>query len=419
MRNSRPSTIRSPTLLCTTDMPGVLEFVRRHREWRSECINLIASENVTSEAVRGLLASDFGHRYTLPLNMDLHGVFVENAYRGTRYVDEVESYGEDLAKEIFECGCSSLKPLSGHVSSMLMLLSCCRKGETILTVSPEDGGYDGYASENVPQMLDMKCEYLPFDGAAANIDYSLAADKIRDISPSIVVVGTSFLLFPYDLRRLRDACSDVGATLGYDASHVLGLIAGGEFQAPFQDGVDVVIGSTHKSFFGPQGGIFLTTDEGIFEEAKKNITWRVLDNAHWNRIAALALALEEMKKFGKEYAQKCVRNASVLAKQLHEHGVHVRYESEGFTRSSQVLLDSSRIEEELGTRINDLAIRLEESNIIIDAVGRMGVNEITRLGADEAHVADLASLISRCISGENVLAEAKKLRKGLSIQYCF
>ena len=419
MRNSRSYMIQGLTLPCTTEMPQVLELVRHHEKWRSECINLIASENVTSDAVRQLLASDFGHRYTLPLNMDLHGVFVENAYRGTKYVDEVESYGENLAKEIFACGFSSLKPLSGHVSSILMLLSCCKKGETILTISPEDGGYDGYAPENVPQMLDMKCEYLPFDSNAANIDYGRAADKIRDVSPSIVVVGTSFLLFPYDLRRLRDACGDAGARLGYDASHVLGLIAGGEFQSPFEDGVDIVIGSTHKSFFGPQGGIFLTTDEGIFEEAKKNTTWRVLDNAHWNRIAALALALEEMKEFGKEYARKCVRNASVLAEQLHEHGVPVRYESEGFTRSSQVLLDSSRIEEELDTRINDLAIRLEESNIIIDAVGRMGVNEITRLGADETHVADIASLISHCISGENVLAEAKKLRESLSIRYCF
>ncbi|MFQ5910993.1 MAG: serine hydroxymethyltransferase, partial [Thermoplasmata archaeon] len=74
-------------------MPKVPELIQRHEKWRSECMNLIASENVTSEAVRHLLASDFGHRYTLPLNRYLHGVYVDNAYRGTKYVDEVESYG--------------------------------------------------------------------------------------------------------------------------------------------------------------------------------------------------------------------------------------------------------------------------------------------------------------------------------------
>jgi glycine hydroxymethyltransferase len=400
-------------------MPRVLESVRSHEKWRSECINLIASENVASEDVRKLLASDFGHRYTLPFNRDLHGVFVENAYRGTKYVDEVESHGEDLAREVFGCGFSNLKPLSGHVSSVLMLLSCCKKGDTILTVSPEDGGYDGYAQENVPRLLGMDCEYLPFDRERASIEYDKAAERIREVSPSIVVVGTSFLLFPYDLKVLRDACSDVGAKLGYDASHVLGLIAGDQFQMPFQDGVDVVIGSTHKSLFGPQGGIFLTDNENIFAAAKENITWRILDNAHWNRIAALTLALEETRDFGKEYARNCVRNASAMARRLHEHGIPVLYESEGFTRSSQVLLDSNQIEEELGSRINDLAIQLERSNIIIDAVGRMGVNEITRLGADESFVADLASLISRGISGESVLDEVKKLRESMSIKYCF
>jgi glycine hydroxymethyltransferase len=400
-------------------MSRVLEFTQRHEKWRSnDCINLITSENVTSEAVRQLLASDFGHRYTLPLNMDIHGVFVENAYRGTRYIDQVESYGEKLAQEVFGCGFSSLKPLSGHISSILMILSCCEKEETIMTIRPEDGGYDGYAPENVPQMLGLKCEYLPFDSTAGNIDYDLAAEMIRDVSPSLVVVGASFFLFPYDLKALREACNDSGARLGYDASHVLGLIAGGEFQKPFEDGVDVVIGSTHKSFFGPQGGIFLTDEEGLLQEAERNFTWRLLDNAHWNRIAALTFALDEMKIFGKEYASQCLRNASVLARHLHESGISVKHEKQGFTQSCQILLDSEQMKSELGLSMNDIAIRLEESNIIVDAVGRIGVNEITRLGGNETHMKELASLISSCISGENVSKETKAMRASLSMAFC-
>ncbi|MFQ5909635.1 MAG: serine hydroxymethyltransferase, partial [Thermoplasmata archaeon] len=319
----------------------------------------------------------------------------------------------------FGCKYSSLKPLSGHISCIMMILLCCRRGETIMSIGPEDGGYDGYAPENVPRILGLECEYLPFNGEAANLDYELAAEKIGEVSPSLVVVGTSFLFFPYDLKRLREVCEDAGARLGYDASHVLGLMAGGEFQEPFKDGVDVVIGSTHKSFFGPQGGIFLTDDEDLFTEATENITWRLLDNAHWNRIAALTLALEEMKEFGEGYASQCLRNASVLAKQLHESGIPVMYENDGFTQSSQVMLDGDKIRSELNLRINDLAIRLEKSNVIIDAVGRLGVNEVTRLGGNESHMRELASLISRCISGENVLEEVKRLRASLSMSFCF
>lgn len=419
MRKLRTSTIQDPTSRCTTEMSRALDFTQRHEKWRSEdCINLIVSENVTSDAVRQLLASDFGHRYTLPLNMDIHGVFVENAYRGTRYIDQIESYGERLAQEVFGCGFSSLKPLSGHISSILMLLSCCEKEETILTISPEDGGYDGYAPEFVPQMLGLKSEFIPFDSVAGNIDYDLAAERIRDVSPSLAVVGASFFLFPYDLKALREACDDSGARLGYDASHVLGLIAGGRFQRPFEHGVDVVIGSTHKSFFGPQGGIFLTDDEELLQEAERNFTWKLLDNAHWNRIAALTLALEEMKMFGKEYASQCLRNASVLARHLHETGISVKHAEQGFTKSCQILLDSEQMKTELGLSMNDFATRLEESNIIVDAVGRIGVNEITRLGGNETHMKELATLISSCTSGEDVSKEIKALRASLSMAFC-
>lgn len=419
MRKLRTSTTQDPTSRCTTEMSRVLDYAQRHEKWRSkDCINLIVSENVTSDAVRQLLASDFGHRYTLPLNMDIHGVLVENAYRGTRYTDQIETYGEKLAQEVFGCGFSSLKPISGHISSILMLLSCCNKEETILTIPPEDGGYDGYAPENVPQMLGMRSEYLPFDSAAGNIDYDLVAKRMKDVSPSLVVVGASFFLFPYDLKTLREACDDSGARLGYDASHVLGLIAGGEFQQPFKDGVDVVVGSTHKSFFGPQGGIFLTDEESLLREAERNFTWRLLDNAHWNRIAALTLALEEMKTFGKEYASQCLRNASVLARHLHREGIPVKHEKQGFTESCQVLLDTEQMKKELDVNMNDFATRLEECNIIVDAVGRIGVNEMTRLGGKETHVRELATLISACISGEDVSKEVRAMRASLSMAYC-
>lgn len=400
-------------------MSRILEIVKRHEKWRSECINLIPSENVTSEAVRSLLASDFGHRYTLPLGEVLHGVFVDNAYRGAKHIDEVETLGERTAREVFGCGFASLKPLSGHLAVMLMLLACCDKGDTIMAIGPEDGGYDGYAPEHVPQILGLKSENLPFHQAISDIDYDLAERRIRELSPSLVVVGASFFLFPYDLKRLRDACDDANARLGYDASHILGLIAGGEFQAPFRDGVDVVIGSTHKSLFGPQGGIFLADDEDLHGRAMKNLTWRLQDNAHWNRIAALALALEEVKHFGRDYASQCLSNASTLAAQLNRLGVPVKYKSQGFTKSNQVLLDKTGIEEETGVRINDLAERLEESNIIIDAVGRLGTNELTRLSARESDIETVAGLLSKALSGEDVREEVRELRSTLSIGYCF
>ena len=401
-------------------MLNVNSVVAKHDEWRlRNCVNLIPSENVTSPEVRKLLSSDMGHRYTLPIRRELHGSFVENAYGGTRYLDIVEDMGESLAREIFEADFASLKPLSGHISCLAMLLSVCSPGDKILTISPKDGGYDGYAQEYMPQMLSLRADYLPFDEKRGRLDESGAAKMIVETAPKLVVVGSSFITFPYDLPLLKNACETAGAVLGYDASHVLGLIAGKHFQRPFQEGADIVVGSTHKSFFGPQGGIFLTNSEEIFQRMSEQATWRLWDNVHWNRVAALVQALIEAKEFGKEYAEQVIRNSSSLAWELDDLGFPLKYKGEGFTACHQIIVDSERLKREYDLTLSDLCESLEKNDIIIDAVGRIGTGEITRLGAEEEEMRELAELIVRSARGEKVKERVRELRFGLKMRYCF
>src|SRR5206468_7737240 len=126
-----------------------------------------------------------------------------------------------------------------------------------------------------------------------------AANRIIAGKPKLVLLGGSFIVFPHNLRALRKACDEVGALLAYDGSHVLGLIAGGQFQDPLREGADVLFGSTHKSFFGPQGGLGVTDRDDLFATMVDRFPWRVGVNSHWNRIAATAHALLETKQFGK------------------------------------------------------------------------------------------------------------------------
>src|SRR3972149_5354727 len=121
-------------------MRDVLDLVERHNEWRlKRCLNLVPSENVTSEHVRAILGSDLAHRYTLPWGQEWQGYFVENSYRGTRYLDEIESLGERLARDVFSARHATLKPLSGHLAGMLTLISTCRRGDAILVLAPRPG----------------------------------------------------------------------------------------------------------------------------------------------------------------------------------------------------------------------------------------------------------------------------------------
>jgi glycine hydroxymethyltransferase len=395
----------------------LMHGMREHDRWRAEeCINLIPSENRTSPQVQMLLASDMSRRYTLPFNQEIHGSLVENAYRGTKYLDEVEALGERTACEIYNAKRASLKPLSGHVSALMSLLATCERDDLLLAIDARHGGYDGYMPEFMPSFLGLEVGFLPFDEESWNIDLHDSIEMISEKRPKAVVIGASFILFPYELEGLSKVCKEAGSLLLYDASHVLGLMPW-NFQDALDSGVDLVYGSTHKSFFGPQGGLVMTRDEALFEKVMQSTTWKVLDNAHWNRVAALAQALLEHREFGKAYGEQLVKNSRALAGELDGIGIPTRYKEMGYTRSHMMLLDTDRLMDQHGVSPNEFSIRLERSNIIVDAVGRIGACELTRMGAREEHMGRLASIIKDAIKGE-VKKEVGALRKELGLSFC-
>lgn len=401
-------------------MPRILPKVRSHNRWRlDECLNLIPSENVTSPQVREILSSDLGHRYTLPFDDYVHGVYVENAYRGTRYFDEIEAIGERLATDVFEAKYASLKPLSGHISGLMALIAICKRGDSILTIKPEHGGYDGYWKEYMPHILGLEAFALPFSEKNWNLEHEKCAEEIVRLKPALVVIGASFILFPYQLDILKEACDDSGSVLGYDASHVLGLMGGDEFQRPLQEGVDIVYGSTHKSFFGPQGGMILTNREDLHESLTETTHWKVMDNTHGHRVAALAQSLLEMKEFGMSYAKQVVANSKALARELEEGGFPIKFRDSGYTDCHQMLVDTDKIQNEMGFTPHEYSCKLEESNIILGSVGRVGTCELTRMGADENTMKGVAHLICRTLKGEETKPDVARLRSTLKMKYFF
>jgi len=395
-----------------------LDRAREQAKWRlQDSINLLPSENVTSPEVRALLSSDFGHRYTLPVNALWAGEYLENSYRGTRMTTEIERSAERVACTVFRAKHACVQPLSGHIAAMITLLSVAKKGSSICSVPVSCGGYDGYAQPYLPDILGFTSWELPFSKKIYNLDAERCAAAIRKKKPNVVVLGASFILFPYEMGPIRDACKDAGSYLIYDGSHVMGLIAGGEFQSPLDEGADILYGSTHKSFFGPQGGLILTRRDDLDLAIRKNLTWRAVDNAHWNRVAALGHTLLEMKRFGKRYARQVVRNAQALGRELSERGFPLRCKELNFTKSHQLLIDAGRIRRKFGLGLNDFSVRMERSNIIIDSVGRLGTAELTRLGADEEDMAEIAELFIDAANGKDVRSAVRRKRRELRVSF--
>lgn len=348
-----------------------------HETWRRRCLNLIPSENVTSPLVQRMLASDFGHRY----------YWDEPWYGGQKFTEQIEHLTVEAAKQLFGAKYANVRALSGHMSLMAILMGLLEPGDTVIISDTENGGYP----LNLQARFPLDIHYFPYLQDRYSMDEKGAVEQIKKVKPRLVVLGASLFPFPHPVREVAKAALEVGAVPVYDGSHVLGLIAGHQFQDPFGEGAEVLLGSTHKTLFGPQGGIVLVRENMEIAE-QIDLTLRappvLVDNFHMNRVAGLGVALAELLSFGEEYAKQVVLNAQTLAKSLHEQGIQVVGTERGFTQSHQVLLQVRSSEE--GVRIRD---RLEAADIIADVGVRLGSQEITRLGMKESEMEEVAGLI--------------------------
>jgi glycine hydroxymethyltransferase len=387
----------------------ILNLVQKHEEWRGkQCLNLIPSENVMSPAVRGLLSTELAHRYTAR----------DHFYMGTHFIDEIEQFGEETAKEVFGAETADLRPLSGHIADLIFIASFAKPKDALMCISPEDGGYPGMWREGLAGLFDLKAVPFPFSKHDMNVEVEEAKESIRRTKPKIVMFGASLITFPHPVKDLAEVARENGAIVGFDGSHVLGLVAGKQFQDPLREGAHALFGSTHKSFFGPQGGIILA-DKEHGDALKAKVYPAFVDNAHWNRIAALTLALAEMKEFGEAYAKQVIRNSQALAKALHDHGFPVVCQHLGFTESHQVILDYGGYEQ---GRV--VAEKLQLANIIVDCVIRLGTCEVTRRGMKEEEMSKIADLIKSTTIDkerpENIRRDVAKLRAEFQkVEYCF
>ena len=388
-------------------------LVRAHDRWRGrEVFNLLASENAVSPTARRYLGSDLAGRYTLPVEVEFDGETIDNSYAGTRYTDRIEQLANDAAARLFRAKYATTRPLSGHIAALSVLAPLLPRGSRILAIPPEDGGYDGYAPGFVPAMLGHEVTALRATGPGHRLDAGSAVAAISTTRPDAVLLGQSFFLFPYPLREVAAAAHAAGSLVLYDASHVLGLIAGGQFQDPLREGADVVFGSTHKSFPGPQGGLILTDREDLFRRIDPALVWRTFDNAHWNRVAAVGQTLLELERCGADYAATVVANARALAAALASEGFPLVAAAEGYTSSHQIHLDRARLRSELGVGTGTLARRLERRRLLIDLVGRIGVAEVTRLGLGPDDMPRLARLVADAgLRGRNVTTEVRDWRR--------
>ncbi len=402
---------------------------RKHTEWFSKSLPMIASENIISPLAREMMLSDFQDKYA-------EGTVGNRYYEGNRYVDNVERRVKKLTRDIFGVNYADVRPLSGTNANQAVLMAFGGPNKKITAPDVSDGAHISSAKFGSVGFRGMEPKTYPFDVDEMNLDIEGTKNLLRKEKPDIALFGRSVFLFPPPLDELKDVFEEVGCNVWYDGAHVLGLIAAGKFQKPMDEGVDILTGSTHKTLPGPQKGVVLANPAS--EEEKERLSAGVfpgvLSNHHMHSVAALGITLAEQKKFGEEYAEQIVKNAKALGQALYERGIDVLCEHKGFTESHTLAVD---VQEHGGG--GTLAEALEEANIIAnknlmpwDDVEsakepsglRFGSQALTRLGMKEGHMDEVAELIKKVVvdkeDPKSVKRDVEELRKNFqNIHFCF
>ncbi len=421
----------------TVNISDIESIIAQENAWRqTQTINLIASENTPSEAVRRVQLSDFMGRYAE--GHPNEGDKVNRYYQGTRYIDEIESMATREIIELFRARQADVRPISGNAANTAIAMGWLRGGDTVVANSTDAGGHISHGPVGVfgrriqsrgqslklggPNSINL--HYLPLTEDHYHIDAQKTIELIERVSPQLVVMGKSLFLFPEPVTEVAAFCKTKDIPLLYDAAHVLGLIAGGEFQQPLHEGATWMTASTHKTFPGPQRGVIL----GNLDEEGEKKYWPAADrgvfpgtssNHHLFTLPALVVATREMQKYGREYAAQIVRNAQALGRNLDELGTPVEARDFDYTKSHMIAVNVSQ----WGGGV-EIAKRLEVNDIIVNynmvpgdadprnpSGLRIGVPEMTRFGMDERSMGELAQLIHDAIREKNVKEQVHALRR--------
>ncbi len=420
----------------TVDISDIENIIQQENTWRqTRTINLIASENTPSEAVRRVQVSDFMGRYAE--GHPNEGEKVNRYYQGTRYIDEIERMATDEIKALFGARQADVRPISGNNANTAIAMGWLRGGDTVVANSTDAGGHISHGPVGVfgrriqsrgqslklggPNSINL--HYLPLTEDHYHVDAQKTIELIDRVSPQMVVMGKSLFLFPEPVEEVAAFCKTKDIPLLYDGAHVLGLIAGGEFQQPLREGATWLTASTHKTFPGPQRGVILGNldaegEKKYWPAADRGVFPGTSSNHHLYSLPALVVAIREMKQFGAAYASQIVRNAQALGRSLDELGTPVEARDFGYTRSHMIAVNVSQ----WGGGV-EVAKRLEANDIIVNynmvpgdsdprnpSGLRIGVPEMTRFGMDERAMGELAQLMHDAIRGKNVKEQVNALR---------
>ena len=381
-------------------------------------LELIASENVVSEAVMMAVGSVLTNKYA-------EGYPSKRYYGGCRCVDVVENIAIERACRLFGAKFANVQPHSGSQANTAVYIALLQPGDTVLGMSLAHGGHLTHGSPvNLSGLYYNFVSYGVEDDTHV-LDYDKLEAQAREVKPKLIVAGASAYPRTIDFKRMADIAHSVGAYLMVDMAHIAGLVAAGEHPSPVPY-ADVTTTTTHKTLRGPRGGLILCNDEDIAKKINKAIFPGIQGGPLEHVIAGKAVCFgEALEDSFKAYQHQIVLNAKALAAALTEEGFDL---VSGGTDNHLMLLDLRSMNitgKEMEHRLDEVHITVNKNSIPNDPEKptvtsgiRVGTPAITTRGLVEEDMKVIARLFRLVATDfENTADECRAVVKGLCEKY--
>lgn len=402
-------------------------------ERQNEGLEMIASENVPSEAVLEAQASYHTLKYA-------EGYPGRRYYGGCSVIDETEATAIERVCRLFGCKYANVQPHSGASANLAVQFALVQPGDTIMGMSLNSGGHLTHGAKPTFSGKNYKAVQYEVDPETYLIDYEALEEELVKVKPKLFIAGASAYPREIDFKKLREVIDRAQTRIDneiyadrqlvecdipdwiarakiyfmVDMAHIAGLVAAGLHQSPVPY-ADVVTSTTHKTLRGPRGGIILTDNEELATKINKSVFPGTQGGPLENIIAAKAVCFREaLEPEFKEYQQQVVLNAKTLAGALQEYGFNVLT---GGTDNHLILLDlrnkgitGQELQERLesiGIISNKNAVPFDTENKITTSGIRLGTPALTTRGLKQSEMIVIAKIINKCAGSFDEFIEAK------------
>lgn len=360
-----------------------------------DCFNLNPAANVMNPRAEAALGRGLGSRPSLGYPGDKYEM-------GLEAVEEIEVIAAELAAQVFGATHAEVRVGSGALANLYGFMALAKPGDAIIAPPGSIGGHVTHHADGCAGLYGLVTHPAPVDADGYTMDIAALRALAERVRPKVITLGGSLNLFPHDTRAVRAVADSVGARVLFDAAHQCGMIAGGQFPNPLDEGAHLMTMSTYKSLGGPAGGLIVTNDAAIAERLDRIAFPGLTANFDAGRTAALAITLLDWRDHGAAYARAMVEVAQALARALHDRGIPVHAMDRGATTSHQFAVQAAAFG---GGQAASKTLR--QAGFLACGIGlpiapvpgdlnglRIGTPELVRRGVTPADAPALAGLIA-------------------------